>query len=257
MQPRHYTLPLLLSDSNLTFPWHHGLEGIGDSTPNTCEKGPAVRAGAFPSGEPAGIEKYLRHISSVVKVNLAVFGFFALLSRMGILSESYVESGHVYCAVGMAFRVLSSIPQKGLLFDFPSNAITQERSRARDEGGRWSVFRGFDIFLGYLLLTVVGVILASHGSAQGRLPFPAYILVRLCLGLPLTNLHMACVPCCNLEAQHETCPGADSRLACVDRNRASCGTRHRPTGLRPLGDQPDPGIPLSKLLRCDWSSSER
>lgn len=173
------------------------LEGIGDATPNACEKGPAVGAGAFPSGEPAGIKKYLRHISSAVKVNLAAFGFFALLSRMGILSESYVESGHVYCVVGVAFSVLSSIPQKGLLFDFPSNAITHERSRARrhlrDEGGRWSVFRGFDIFLGYLLLTVVGVILAGPGSAQESVPFPAYILVRLCLGLPLTNLHMACV----------------------------------------------------------------
>ncbi|OJJ87695.1 uncharacterized protein ASPGLDRAFT_142242 [Aspergillus glaucus CBS 516.65] len=170
----------------------------GDATaPSACEKGLAVGTSISPQSQPAGINKYLRHIRHVVTNNLIVFVSFYLLSFMGIISENFVASLRVYCLVSTAVTMLSSIPKEGLLFKIPSNAITKERSRVRrhlrDEGGRWSLFRGFDIFLAYMLLTILGLILVNPLFAQESLPFPAYVLVRLCLGLPLTNLHMACV----------------------------------------------------------------
>lgn len=170
----------------------------GDAAaPNACEKGSAVGTSISPQSQPAGINNYLRHIRQVVKSNLIVFASYYLLSFLGIVSEDWMAFSRVYCLVSTAVTILSSIPKEGLLFESPSNAITKERSRARrhlqDEGGRWSLFRGFDIFLVYTLLTILWLILANPVSAQQNLPFPAYVLARLFLGLPLTNLHMACI----------------------------------------------------------------
>jgi hypothetical protein len=86
----------------------------------------------------------------------------------------------------------------GKMFAIPTsfNAVTSQRSLARrllhTEGEIWPIFIGLDIFMVYMLMTVV-IMVPAKSNYTGEVTFPVLIISRLFLGLTLTNLHTAWV----------------------------------------------------------------
>lgn len=86
----------------------------------------------------------------------------------------------------------------GKMFTIPTsfNAVTSQRSLAhrhlRTEREINPVFIGLDIFMVYMLLTVVIMALAKSNYTE-EATFPVFIIYRLVLGLSLTNLNTAWV----------------------------------------------------------------
>ena len=76
-----------------------------------------------------------------------------------------------------------------------SNAVTSQRSFAHrhlhNERESWLNLPGLDVFVVYMLLTVVLMALAKSIYAQEGTAFPVFVISRLLLGLPLTNIHTA------------------------------------------------------------------
>lgn len=98
----------------------------------------------------------------------------------------------------LGFLPSFTIAVMGKMFAIPTsfNAITSQRSVARrhlhTEGGIKPVFIGLDIFIVYMLMTIVITALAKSVYKE-ETTFSVFILSRLVLGLTLTNLHTAWV----------------------------------------------------------------
>lgn len=99
-----------------------------------------------------------------------------------------------FIGASATIHILQSIWTDGVLFRCRPTAITMKSSAARRH--LWSqgaIFRGLDFFLLHMLLSVTILTFAKPVVAWGRSSLPRFLVMRLLLGLPLTNLHMAWV----------------------------------------------------------------
>ncbi|RJE18984.1 hypothetical protein PHISCL_08678 [Aspergillus sclerotialis] len=142
--------------------------------------------------QPLGLKKLARRMAPSFMGQ--VFAFITI-SIAGIGRESLQSWFGTWFPTSLALTFLFSVREDGVLFQCHSNAITKQRKSARQhlrtQYGRWSLYHGFDAFLAHIVLSALLVLITIPVICWRNVPFPAYVLARLFLGLPLTGLQMA------------------------------------------------------------------
>ena len=168
------------------------MEKVEVNTSNAPDAASSVERNTPQQEQPPGLKKLARRMAPSLMGQVLAF---ITISITGIGRESLGSWFGAWFPTSLALTFLFSIREDGALFQSHYNAITKQRKSTRQylrsHYGRWSLYRGFDAFLAHIVLSALLVLMTIPVVGWRNVPFPAFALARLCLGLPLTGLQMA------------------------------------------------------------------
>ena len=169
----------------------------GMNPSNAFEEATVIESNAPHQGRAPGVKELARRMGTVIAGQLFAFAGLYVLSLVGMGSFSPMGYLRDYFPAFVTTALFLKAGDDGVLVQSRSNAITQQRKSARrylrDLYGRWCLYRGFDGFLALIVLSAVVLLLTTPLVPWRSLSFPAYVLARSCLALPLANVELACL----------------------------------------------------------------